>query len=72
MELEVLALFCLIQFHLLFALWSTHPEVLLLGDLNTFQDGSSDFSKILNEVELNRFDSILLGPGLGIAEETYS
>ena len=50
-------------------LWSTHPEVLLLGDLNTFQDGSSDFSKISNEVELNRFDSILLGPGLGIAEE---
>ncbi len=53
------------------ALWSTHPEVLLLGDLNTFQDGSSDFSKVLNEVDLNRFDSILLGPGLGIgiAEE---
>ncbi len=51
------------------ALWSTHPEVLLLGDLNTFQNGSSDFSKALNEVDLNRFDSILLGPGLGIAEE---
>jgi len=50
-------------------LWITHPEVLLLGDLNTFQDGSSDFSKVLNEVDLNRFDSILLGPGLGIAEE---
>ncbi len=51
------------------ALWSTHPEVLLLGDLNTYQDGSSDFSKVLDEVDLNRFDSILLGPGLGIAEE---
>ncbi len=51
------------------ALWSTHPEVLWLGDLNTFQDGSSDFSKVLNEVELNRFDSILLGPGLGISDE---
>ena len=51
------------------ALWITHPEVLLSGDLNTFQDGSSDFSKVLNEVDLNRFDSILLGPGLGIAEE---
>jgi len=51
------------------ALWSTHPEVLLLGDLNTFQDGSSDFSKVLKEVDLNRFDSILLGPGLGIAAE---
>jgi hydroxyethylthiazole kinase-like uncharacterized protein yjeF len=50
-------------------LWSTHPEVLLLGDLDTFQDGSSDFSKVLDEVDLNRFDSILLGPGLGIAEE---
>ena len=50
-------------------LWVTHPEVLLLGDLNTFQDGSSDFSKVLNEVDLNRFDSILIGPGLGIAEE---
>ncbi len=51
------------------ALWSTHPEVLLLGDLNTFQDGSSDFSKVLNVVDFNRFDSILLGPGLGITEE---
>ncbi len=50
-------------------LWTTHPEVLLLGDLNTFQNGSSDFSKVLNEVDLNRFDSILLGPGLGIAED---
>ncbi len=51
------------------ALWTTHPEVLSLGDLNTFQNGSSDFSKVFNEVDLNRFDSILLGPGLGIAEE---
>ena len=50
------------------ALWITHPEVLLLGDLNTFSDGSSDFSKVINEVDLNRYDSILLGPGLGIAE----
>ncbi len=50
-------------------LWSTHPEVLLLGDLNTFEDGSSDFSKVFNEVDLNRFDSILLGPGLGNPEE---
>ena len=50
-------------------LWITHPEVLLLGDLNTFQDGSSGFSKVLNEVDLDTFDSILLGPGLGIAAE---
>jgi NAD(P)H-hydrate epimerase len=51
------------------ALWTTHPEVLLLGNLNTFHDGSSDVSKVLDEVDLTRFDSILLGPGLGIAEE---
>jgi len=50
-------------------LWSTHPEVLLLGDLNTFKDGSADFSKVLNQVDLNMFDSILLGPGLGRADE---
>ena len=50
-------------------LWKTHPEVLLLGDLNTFQNGSSDFSKVLNEVDLNKFDSILFGPGLGTIEE---
>ena len=50
-------------------IWKTHPEILLLGDLNTFQDGSSDFSKVLNEIDLNRFDSILIGPGLGIAKE---
>ena len=50
------------------AVWSTHPEVLLLGDLKTFPDGASDISKVFNEVDLNRFDSILLGPGLGIAQ----
>jgi len=54
------------------ALWNTHPEVLLLGDLNTFSTGASDFSKVLNEVDLNRYDSILLGPGLGIAKEKDS
>ncbi|WP_269606622.1 NAD(P)H-hydrate dehydratase [Prochlorococcus marinus] len=51
------------------ALWTAQPEVLLLGDLNTFKDGSSGLSKVLDKVDLNRFDSILLGPGLGIAEE---
>ena len=51
-------------------LWSTHPEVLLLGDLNTLSSGSSDFSKALNEIDLDRYDSILLGPGLGIEKET--
>ena len=50
-------------------LWSTHPEVLLLGDLDTFKNGASDLSKVFNDIDLNRFDSILLGPGLGIAEE---
>ena len=54
------------------SLWNTHPEVLLLGDLNTFSTGASDFSKVLNEVDLNRYDSILLGPGLGIAKEKDS
>jgi len=53
-------------------LWSTHPEVLLSGDLETFSDGSSGFSKVLNEVDLNRFDSILLGPGLGMSKEKDS
>ncbi len=50
-------------------IWSSHPEVLLLGNLDTFSDGSSGFSRVLNKVDLNKFDSILLGPGLGIAEE---
>ena len=50
------------------ALWSIHPEVLFIGDLDSFPSGSSDFSRILNEVDLSRYDSILLGPGLGIAE----
>tara|TARA_Y100001968_G_scaffold60716_1_gene51533 strand:- start:86 stop:1528 length:1443 start_codon:yes stop_codon:yes gene_type:complete len=50
-------------------LWKTHPEVLLLGDLNTFHDGYSDFSKVLADVDLARFDSILIGPGLGFTRE---
>jgi len=54
------------------SLWNSHPEVLLLGDLNTFPSGASDFFKVLNEVDLNRYDSILLGPGLGISKEENS
>ena len=50
-------------------IWSTHPEVMLLGNLDTYPEGSSDFIKVFSEVDLNRFDSILLGPGLGIAKE---
>ena len=50
-------------------LWITHPEVLLIGDLDTLQNGASDFSKVLKDIDLNRFDSILLGPGLGFADE---
>ncbi len=50
------------------SLWSIHPEVLLIGDLDSSPSGTSDFSKILNEVDLGRYDSILLGPGLGMAE----
>ncbi len=51
------------------AVWSTHPEVLLLGELNSLKNGSAAFPKVFNEVDLDRFDSILLGPGLGISEE---
>jgi len=52
-----------------YSLWSTHPEILLVGDLNTFTNGSSDFSRVLREVDLERFDSILVGPGLGMSKE---
>ncbi len=51
------------------SLWSTHPEILLVGDLNTFPDGSSDCSGVLNEVDLNKYDSILIGPGLGVSKK---
>ncbi len=54
------------------ALWSTHPEVLLLGDLNDLPCGSSDFSKVIQEIDFNRFDSILVGPGLGLSKEDNS
>ena len=50
-------------------LWSTHPEVMLLGNLDAYTEGSSDFIHVFKEIDLNRFDSILLGPGLGIAKE---
>ncbi len=37
--------------------------------LAVVDEGLLDFSNALNEVDINRFDSILLGPGLGMSDE---
>ena len=49
-------------------LWSIFPEVVLAGELNDHADGSLNLSDSLDELNLEKFDCILLGPGIGVPE----
>ncbi len=49
-------------------LWSVFPEVVLAGELTNHSDGSLNLTNILEELDLEKFDSILIGPGIGVPE----
>tara|TARA_B100000131_G_scaffold321647_1_gene373045 strand:+ start:2472 stop:4040 length:1569 start_codon:yes stop_codon:yes gene_type:complete len=42
------------------------PELLLSGDLDNSNHGNSLMSRNLNELDLDKFDSIMIGPGIGV------
>ncbi len=49
-------------------LWSIFPEVVLAGELTNHSDGSLDLSNVLEELDLEKFDSVLIGPGIGVPD----
>ena len=53
------------------SLWNISPEVILEGELNSSSDGSSLINEKLQNVDFDRFDSLLIGPGIGIGKESW-
>ena len=54
------------------SLWQCCPEVVLHGILETSSEGSSLLKNSLEEINFDRFDSLLIGPGIGLSEEKWS
>ena len=48
------------------SIWQVAPEVVLGNYLQTTKDGSSNLYSALKEINLNQFESVLVGPGIGI------
>ena len=48
------------------SIWQVFPEVVNEGYLESSSEGSSLLYKSLKGVDLNRFDSLIIGPGIGI------
>ena len=53
-------------------LWQDAPEVVLRGVLETTSDGGASLDRFLQEHSLDRFDSLVIGPGLGMSDEKWS
>ena len=52
------------------SLWQSAPEVVLKDVLVTANDGSSILEHSLDKIRLNAFDSLLIGPGIGLPEHS--
>jgi len=48
------------------SLWQIAPEVVLEGNLESSSDGNSLLYKSFKKIDFKRFDSIVIGPGIGI------
>ena len=48
------------------SLWQVIPEVVVEGYLESSSDGNSLLYESFKKIDLNRFDSIVIGPGIGV------
>ncbi len=48
------------------SIWQVAPEVVLEGHLKSSSDGNSLLYESFKEIDFNRFDSIVIGPGIGL------
>ena len=52
--------------------WQKVPEIVFPGHLEISPRGSTHIGNFLKEVNLDRLDAIVIGPGLGASEENWS
>jgi len=48
------------------SIWQVAPEVVLEGYLKSSSDGNSLLYESFKDIDFNRFDSIVIGPGIGL------
>ncbi len=48
------------------SIWQVAPEVVLEGYLESSSDGSSLLNESFQKIDFNHFDSIVIGPGIGV------
>jgi len=53
------------------SIWQVAPEIVLKGTMQSNQNGSASLFSALNNIELNEYDSIAVGPGIGIDNEDW-
>ncbi|WP_320674980.1 NAD(P)H-hydrate dehydratase [Prochlorococcus sp. MIT 1341] len=53
-------------------LWQTVPEIVVKGSYGESSKDLFDFAKLLSDCDFSKFDAILIGPGLGKAEQCFS
>ena len=47
-------------------IWNTFPEVIMNDFANSSEEGNSLFSEALKKKDLTRFETIVIGPGIGV------
>jgi NAD(P)H-hydrate epimerase len=48
------------------SIWQVAPEIVLKGTMESDQNGNVSLFSALNKIDLNAFDSLAVGPGIGI------
>ena len=53
------------------SIWQVQPEVVLKGRLNSDQNGNSILFDAIKNIDLSSYDSIVIGPGIGLNKDDW-
>jgi len=53
------------------SIWQVAPEIVLKGTMQSNRNGNASLFSALNNIDLNAYDSLAVGPGIGIDNEDW-
>ncbi|MBO6974313.1 MAG: NAD(P)H-hydrate epimerase [Prochlorococcus marinus CUG1435] len=53
------------------SIWQVAPEIVLKGTMKSNQDGNASLFSALSNIDLNAYDSLAVGPGIGIDNDDW-
>ena len=53
------------------SIWQVAPEIVLKGTMKSNQNGNAILFSALNNIDLNAYDSLVVGPGIGIDNDDW-